>query len=78
MKSMEINGIVWVLVFNDVVMFRYGLRTCKLDELGWLKWCCVHWVLVNKLVNWENKKIYVGCMMLIRNMKSYVKYKLKI
>jgi hypothetical protein len=71
MKSMEINGIVWVLVFNDVVMFRYGLRTCKLDG-------CVHWVLVNKLVNWENKKIYVGCMMLIRNMKSYVKCKLKI
>jgi len=50
MKSMEINGIVWVLVFNDVVMLRYGLRTCKLDG-------CVHWVLVIKLVNWENKKM---------------------
>jgi hypothetical protein len=43
-------------------MFKDGLWTCKLNG-------CVYWVLVDKLVNWKNKKIYVGCIMVIKNMK---------
>jgi hypothetical protein len=50
-------------IYNDVIMFKNGLRTCNPNGR-------VSWVLANKLVNWKNKKIYVGCLMVIRMWNS--------
>lgn len=52
-------------------MFKDGLWTCKLNG-------CVYWVLVDKLVNWKNKKIYVGCIIVVKKCEIVSKWELKI
>jgi hypothetical protein len=61
---MRIDRFVLMLgIYIDVIMLKNGLRTCNLND-------CVSWLLADKLVNWENNKIYVGCIMVIRMWKS--------